>query len=86
MGAYTEARELTGRVLEDKPRWLTALTIQLAALWRLGEEDEARDIAATIIEGHRNFSVSRWSNGSPYRRAADLAALMDPLRLAGLPE
>ncbi|MBT5896851.1 MAG: hypothetical protein HOK30_00365 [Rhodospirillaceae bacterium] len=86
LGAYTEARELTGRVLEDKPRWLTALTIQLAALWRLGEEDEARDIAATIIEGHRNFSVSRWSNGSPYRRAADLAALMDPLRLAGLPE
>ena len=73
-------------MLQRQSRWLTAQTILLAALWRLGREDEARTVAATIKRGQRSFSVSRWAKGWPYRRAEDLAALMDPLREAGLPE
>ncbi len=85
LGAFAEARQLASYVLESQPRWLTAQTILLAAQWRLGEQDQARAVAATIIEGHEKFSVSRWSNGAPYRRQEDLAALMDPLLEAGLP-
>ena len=86
LGEYEEARRLTTEVLQRQSRWLTAQTILLAALWRLGREDEARTVAATIKRGQRSFSVSRWAKGWPYRRAEDLAALMDPLREAGLPE
>ncbi len=73
-------------MLESQPRWLTAQTIVLAALWRLGREDEAREVGANIIRGHSKFSVARWSKGFPYRRAEDLQALMEPLRQAGLAE
>ncbi len=85
-GAFTEARDLAARVLAARPRWLTAQTILLAALWRLGKQDEARGQADAIRAVYANFSVNRWSQGHPYRRPEDLAALMDPLREAGLPD
>ena len=65
---------------------MTALTILVAGLWRLGREDEARAVTARIIQGHAKFFVARWSKGFPYRRVEDLADLMDPLIAAGLPE
>jgi len=86
LGAYEEARRISATVLERQPRWMTAQTILVAALWRLGREAEARVIADKVIQGHSKFSVARWSSGFPYRRAEDLAALMDPLLATGLPE
>jgi TolB-like protein len=81
-----EAERLTSQVLKSRPRWLTAQTILLACLWRLGREDDARKVATEIKTNHPRFSVSRWAAGWPYRRAEDLAALMDPLLEVGLPE
>jgi hypothetical protein len=72
--------------LKEKPRWLTAQTTLIAALWNLGREDEARVIARKLLAGHPDFSVSRWSRGLPYRRQEDLDTLLNPLRRAGLPE
>ena len=86
LGAYKEVRRHAVRVRERQPQWMTALTILVAALWRLGQEDEARAVTARIIQGHAKFSVARWSKGFPYRRSEDLADLMDPLLAAGLPE
>ena len=86
LGTYEEARRLAVLVLGRRPLWMTALTILVATLWRLGREDEARAVTARIIQGHGKFSVARWSRGFPYRRSEDLADLMDPLIAAGLPE
>jgi tetratricopeptide (TPR) repeat protein len=42
LGDLVAARDIAERVPIEKPRWLTAQTILVAALWNLGSEDEAR--------------------------------------------
>ena len=86
LGDFNSTRDIALRVLKEKPRWLTAHTTLIAALWNLGRQDEARDIARQLLAGHPAFSVGRWARGLPYRRQEDLDALMNPLRMAGLPE
>ena len=86
LGDFTAARDTALRVLAEKPRWLTAQTILVAALWNFGSEDEARVIVRELLVRHPSFSVSRWARGLPYRRQEDLDTLLNPLRLAGLPE
>jgi adenylate cyclase len=86
LGDFVAARDLTSRILIDKPRWLTAQTVLAAALWSLGSEDEARITVRKILANHPNLTASRWAQGWPYRHQKDLDALITPLRLAGLPE
>jgi adenylate cyclase len=86
LGDFAAARNTALRVLAEKPRWLTAQTILVAALWNLGSEDEARVIVRELLVRHPDFSVSRWARGLPYRRQEDLDTLLTPLRGAGLPE
>ena len=83
--AYDEARKLTEQVLAGRPRWLTAQTILLAALWRLGRKDQAEDMANTIRTEQPDFSVARWQQGWPYKSEVVLADLTEPLIEAGLP-
>jgi len=86
LGDFTAARDIALRVLQERPRWLTARTVLIAALWTLGCQDEARAMAKELLLKHPNFSVSRWARGFPYRRQEDIDALVKPWRLAGLPE
>jgi adenylate cyclase len=86
LGDLVAARDIASRVLVEKPRWLTAQTVLVAALWSLGSEDEARITVRQIRANHPNLTVSRWAKGLPYRHKKDLDALVTPLRLAGLPE
>jgi tetratricopeptide (TPR) repeat protein len=86
LGDFAAARGIALRVLTEKPRWLTAQTVLVAALWNLGSESEARIIARELLVRHPSFSVSRWARGLPYRRQEDLDTLVYPLRMAGLPE
>jgi TolB-like protein len=86
LGDLVAARDIAARVLIEKPRWLTAQTVLVAALWSLGNEDEARVIVSKILANHPNLTVSRWAQGLPYRHQKDLDALVTPLRLAGMPE
>ena len=86
LGDFSAARDIALRVLTEKPRWLTAQTILVAALWSLGSESEARIIVRELLVRHPDFSVSRWARGLPYRRQEDLGTLLNPLRKAGLPE
>ena len=39
-----------------------------------------------LLVRHPDFSVSRWARGLPYCRQEDLDTLVNPLRMAGLPE
>ena len=86
LGDLVAARDITSRVLIEKPRWLTAQTVLVAALWSLGSEDEARITVRKMLANHPNLTAGRWAQGLPYRRQPDLDALVTPLRLAGLPE
>jgi adenylate cyclase len=86
LGEHVAARNIATRVLIGKPRWLTAQTTLVAALWNLGREDEAREIVRNILANHPNLTASRWAQGLPYRYQKDLDAVVTPLRLAGLPE
>jgi adenylate cyclase len=86
LGNFAAARDVALRVLKEKPRWLTAQTVLVAALWNLGNESEAHAIVRELLDRHPGFSVSRWARGFPYRRQEDLDTLVDPLRKAGLPE
>jgi hypothetical protein len=48
--------------------------------------NEARVVAKELLVRHPNFSVGRWARGLPYRRQEDLDTLVNPLKMAGLPE
>jgi adenylate cyclase len=86
LGDLVTARDIASRVLIEKPRWLTAQAVLVAALWNLGREDEARATVRKMLANHPNLTASRWAQGLPYRHQKDLDALITPLRLAGLPE
>jgi adenylate cyclase len=86
LGDLVAARDVASRVLTEKPRWLTAQSILVAALWNLGNEDEARVTVKKILAHHPNLTASRWGQRLPYRHQKDLDVLMTPLRLAGLPD
>ena len=83
---FKAARDIAQRVLRAKPRWLTAQSTLIASLWNLGQYDDARAIARNLLAVHPRFSVRRWGRGLPYRYDEHLNALLEPLRLAGLPE
>jgi adenylate cyclase len=80
------ACEIALRVLGVRPRWLTAQTVLVAALWRLGKIEEAHRIVRELLTVHPDFSINRWARGLPYRRQEDLDRLTEPLREAGLPD
>jgi adenylate cyclase len=86
LGDLAAARDISSRVLIEKPGWLTAQATLAASLWNLGSEDEARATVRKMLANHPNLTASRWAQGLPYRHQKDLDALITPLRLAGLPD
>ncbi|WP_246788508.1 adenylate/guanylate cyclase domain-containing protein [Bradyrhizobium sp. CCBAU 53421] len=86
LGDLVAARDIASRVLSEKPRWLTVQSVLVAALWNLGNEDEARVMVRKMLVNHPNLTASRWAQRLPYRHQKDLDAFVTPLRLAGLPE
>jgi adenylate cyclase len=85
LGDFAAARDIAHRVMKEKPRWLTAQTTLVSALWNLGQDEDARIVAKELLASHPSFTVGRWALGLPYRRQEDLDALIAPLRMAGLP-
>ena len=86
LGDYGTARDIASRVLKERPLWLTAQSTLIAALWNLGQKDEAHIISRELLAGHPSFTLARWAKLLPYRRQGDLDALVSPLRMVGLPE
>jgi adenylate cyclase len=86
LGNLVAARDISLRVLIERPSWLSAQTVLGAALWNLGNEEEARVTVRKMLASHPNLTASRWAQGLPYRHQKDLDALVTPLRHAGIPE
>jgi len=82
---YEAARGLALQVLKSRPRWLTAQSILLASVWRLGQTQEGIAVKDAILKTQPNFSVARWAQGFPYRHLEHLQDLTEPLLQAGLP-
>ncbi len=53
---------------------------------QLGRIEEARAEAAELLKANPGFSISRWAALQPYANAEDIAAYLEGLRRAGLPE
>ena len=81
---YEEAIDVLQQVCAQRPVWLTARTLLLAAYWRSERCDLAREQADWIRQHHPGFSLERWAEMFPYRRAEDLADIIDPLKETGL--
>jgi tetratricopeptide (TPR) repeat protein len=86
LGDFIAARDITLRVVKERPRWMTAYSTLIAALWSLGREEEARSFAKELLARNPGFSVARWAHSLPYRNPEHLDALIKPLQMAGLPE
>jgi adenylate cyclase len=86
LGDFATARDIASRVLKERPLRLTAQSTLIAALWNLGQKDEARIISRKLLAGRPSFTLARWARLLPYSRQGDLDALVSPLRMAGLPE
>ena len=80
------ARDIALQVLHERPRWITAHSTLVAALWSLGKKEEARIFAKELLAHNPGFSDARWGRSLPYRNDEHLDALIKPLKMAGLPE
>jgi adenylate cyclase len=86
LGDFIAARDIALRVIKERPRWMTAYSTLIAALWNLGKEEEAGIFAKELLALNPGFSVARWAHSLPYRHQEHLDALIKPLQMAGLPE
>jgi len=84
--AHEQAVEIGREVSQMNPAFSAACKPYLAALGHLGEKQEAEAVRARLLEIEPEFSISRFSHGSPFERAADREHYIAGLRLAGIKE
>jgi len=73
------------RVMRLLPDWPEALTMQAAALAKLGRTDDARHAIESLLGLDARYSVRRALRRHPYREVADRDKLANALMQAGLP-
>lgn len=84
-GRYGEAAAWLRKSRRANPRFLATLRMLAATLSFLDESDEARDMAAEVLEVDPTFRVSTFVGWYPFQRAGDLKRLEEGLLAAGLP-
>jgi adenylate cyclase len=82
---YDEAIGWLGKALRLNPRFNGARRLQIAALALTAQLDEARELAAELLAESPGYSVSAVGRWSPMLEP-QLSALLEGLRLAGLPD
>src|SRR5258708_21520321 len=85
LGRYHEACRAAYRSVQANPRHSITYVQLAAALAKLGRLEEARAVAARVLELHPMFRYSRQFSGVNCAPAL-AASLGDALRTAGLPE
>jgi adenylate cyclase len=85
LGRYQESLDVGLKALIANPRWSNTLKTLCAAYAQLGRIEEARAVAAQLLEVNPTFTVSQGI--SLYRRDPVMQArYAEGLRLAGIPE
>ncbi|WP_284620212.1 tetratricopeptide repeat protein [Aquabacterium humicola] len=82
---YDEAAGWLGKALRLNPRFNGARRVQIAALVRIGELAEARELAQALLAETPDFSVAAFGRWSPMQQPY-LDDLLQGLRHAGLPD
>ena len=85
-GHYEEAVTLGRRGIRQQPNFQPGLRVFAVACVKAGHLDEARAAIAHMRELNPAFRVSNIRDVLVFRRAEDLAAYEEALRIAGLPE
>ena len=85
-GDYAEANDLATRAFARNPNFDPTLWLLIAANAHLGRMDEARRHLDRLRAGVPDITVARIRAGQPDKDPARKAALLDGLRLAGMPE
>jgi DNA-binding SARP family transcriptional activator/TolB-like protein len=85
-GDYETAVTVGREVSEMRPSFTAAYKPYLAALGHLGRLDEAGTVLRRIVAIEPEFTIERFTAGSPFERRADLDRYVDGLRRAGVPE
>ena len=83
---HEQAVEIGREVSQMNPAFSAACKPYLAALGHLGAKSEADSVRARLLEIEPEFSVSRFTQASPFERAEDRDHYVRGLRLAGIKE
>lgn len=84
--SHEQAVEIGREVSQMNPAFSAACKPYLSALGHLGQKQEADAVRARLLEIEPEFSLSRFSQGSPFERAEDREHYVLGLRLAGIKE
>jgi adenylate cyclase len=85
-GRYDQGVGWLQKARRENPRFIAAHRTLAACLGLLGEDKEAKAVAASLLSVDPSFRVSVFSSWYPLRRADDLERLVEGLRAAGLPD
>lgn len=83
-GRYGKARVALEQALALNPTRLLPKLYLAATLGQLGELDEARWLASTILTDHRDFKLQPWADALPFASRAPRDKLVGDLRRSGL--
>ena len=85
-GRLEEGLRWARRAVQLNPNFLGCQRHLIAALYLLGEAEEATRLARAHQELLPNFTMSRWLAATPFRRTPDQERTFDAMRAAGLPD
>jgi DNA-binding SARP family transcriptional activator/TolB-like protein len=83
---HEQAVEIGREVSQMNPAFSAACKPYLSALGHLGQKQEADAVRARLLEIEPEFSISRFTQASPFERAEDREHYVRGLRLAGIKE
>lgn len=72
--------------MQENPHWTASYRGLVAAFVLNDRLQEARPVAAKLLEIDPDFSVERWVQTAPFRRTEGQEIFFAALRKAGLPE
>jgi TolB-like protein/Tfp pilus assembly protein PilF len=85
-GDYERAVLVGQRVARANPDFVAGYKPLIASLGHLGRRDDAKPYIAKLLALEPNFTVERFGQTYPFKKASDRRRYMQGLRLAGVPE
>jgi DNA-binding SARP family transcriptional activator len=85
-GDYERAVIVGRRANKANPEYVASYKPLIASLGHLGRRDEAKAYVAKLLTLEPGFTVERFGQVYPFKRASDRKRYMQGLRLAGVPE
>jgi adenylate cyclase len=85
-GRYEEAIKWADMAIHDEPRWTTPHRCKASAYGLLGRLEEARAALRMLLPLQPDATIAKLRSLMPLKRAEHMAAYLEGLREAGLPE